>query len=58
MKQELIDILVCPLCKNQLKLEVNEKDKEEIVNGVLLCRKCDITYPITDTIPNLLPPEQ
>ena len=58
MKRELMQILVCPVCKGELKLTVDEENEKEIVTGSLHCPKCNVTYPITDTIPNLLPPEQ
>ena len=58
MKRELMKILVCPMCKGELKLRVDEENEKEIVTGSLYCPKCNVTYPITDTIPNLLPPEQ
>ena len=57
MKRELMDILVCPVCKGELELAVEEENEKEIVTGTLSCAKCDVRYPITDTIPNLLPPE-
>jgi uncharacterized protein YbaR (Trm112 family) len=57
MKRELMDILVCPVCKGELELTVEEENEKEIVTGSLYCAKCDVRYPITDTIPNLLPPE-
>jgi uncharacterized protein YbaR (Trm112 family) len=58
MKKELMAILVCPVCKGDLDLSINEEDdKGEIVKGTLYCRKCDERYPIEDGIPNLLPPE-
>jgi uncharacterized protein YbaR (Trm112 family) len=57
MKRELMDILVCPVCKGKLKLTV-EEGKEEIITGSLYCPNCRVDYPITDSIPNLLPPEQ
>ncbi|MBE0480521.1 MAG: methytransferase partner Trm112 [Dehalococcoidia bacterium] len=57
MKRELMDILACPLCKGDLTLEVLEEDETEIVTGSLNCAACSQTYPIKDTIPNLLPPE-
>jgi len=57
MKRELIDILVCPVCKGKLELSVEEEKEKEIVTGSLYCPKCDVRYPISDTIPNLLPPE-
>ena len=58
MKKELMEILVCPVCKGELELTVDEEDGKEIVKGSLYCRKCDARYPIEDTIPNLLPPDQ
>lgn len=57
MKKELMQILACPVCKGDLELKVSEQKGEEIVTGSLYCSKCDYSYPIVDTIPNLLPPE-
>ncbi|MBA7705200.1 hypothetical protein ES703_114024 [subsurface metagenome] len=58
MKKELMDILACPLCKGELELSVKEEKEKEVVTGSLYCPKCDIKYPIVDTIPNLLLPDQ
>ncbi len=58
MKRELIDILACPVCKGRLELSTNEETEKEIVNGSLYCQKCGEHYPIVDTIPNVLPPDQ
>jgi len=58
MKRELMDILVCPVCKGELQLTVEEENEEEVVGGALYCGKCKINYPIVNTIPNLLPLEQ
>ncbi len=58
MKKELMDILACPVCKGDLELSVREENETEIVDGSLYCAKCNVRYPIMDTIPNLLPPEQ
>ena len=58
MRKDLVDILACPVCKGELELSVKEENKKEIVSGSLYCRKCNERYPITDTIPNLLPPGQ
>ena len=57
MKKELMDILACPVCKGKLELSVEEKNEEEIVSGSLYCTRCDVRYPVVDTIPNLLPPD-
>ena len=58
MKRELMDILACPACKGELELTVEEEKEREIVSGSLYCRKCNERYPIVDTIPNLLPPDE
>ena len=57
MKRELMDILACPVCKGELTLTVAKEEGGEIVEGTLYCGVCDETYPIEDTIPNLLPPD-
>jgi uncharacterized protein YbaR (Trm112 family) len=58
MRRELMQILACPVCKGDLELRVDDEKEEEIVTGSLYCSKCKYSYPIVDTIPNLLPPEQ
>ena len=58
MKKDLVDILACPVCKGGLELSVEEEKEQEIVTGSLYCSRCDVRYPIVDTIPNLLPPDQ
>ncbi len=57
MRKDLLDILACPLCKGELRLAAEEESAEEVVRGQLTCSQCGETYPITDSIPNLLPPE-
>ena len=58
MKRELLDILVCPVCKGKLEIGVDEENETEIVTGSLYCPKCAVRYPIVDTIPELLPLDQ
>ena len=57
MKRSLMDIIVCPVCKGELKLTVAEEDGDEIITGSMHCGKCNVDYPIEESIPNLLPPE-
>jgi len=57
MKEELMDILCCPLDKAELDLAVDEREEGEIVEGTLTCTECGEVYPIEDGIPNLLPPD-
>lgn len=42
--KELLDILACPVCKTEIRLE-----QEKIV-----CTKCGRRYPIRDDIPVML----
>lgn len=44
--QDLLDILVCPLCKKPLELKENGES--------LKCSECRRVYPIQDDIPILL----
>jgi len=57
MKKELMNILACPVCKGELKLKATEEKDGEVITGSLFCKKCNFNYPITESIPNLLPPE-
>ncbi len=56
MRIELMEILVCPMCRSDLELTVTEQVGEDIVTGSLRCEGCQEEYPIEDTIPNMLPP--
>lgn len=46
ISQDLLDILVCPLCKTALTLKENGES--------LKCGQCRRVYPIQDDIPILL----
>ena len=56
MKRDLMEILACPVCKGDLALTVAEEEGDEIARGSLRCGACDETYPIEESVPNLLPP--
>ncbi|GAB4329633.1 MAG: methytransferase partner Trm112 [Dehalococcoidia bacterium] len=57
MRHDLMEILVCPMCKGKLDLVVHRQDGDEIVEGRLTCTNCRETYPIEEGIPNMLPPD-
>jgi uncharacterized protein YbaR (Trm112 family) len=57
MKEELMEILCCPVDKHDLELDVDSRDDDEILSGTLVCTECGESYPIEDGIPNLLPPD-
>ena len=56
MHKEIMEVLACPVCKGELALRVDREEGEEIIEGTLRCGRCEEDYPITDAIPNLLPP--
>jgi uncharacterized protein YbaR (Trm112 family) len=58
MHQDLMEILACPICKGDLELVIGKQDGEEIVEGTIKCKKCNIDYPVEDGIPNMLPPDE
>jgi uncharacterized protein YbaR (Trm112 family) len=52
-----LNILACPIDKYYpLELHIFE-EKDEIVEGVIVCPKCLRWYPIRDEIPEMLPDE-
>ncbi|MGC8961900.1 MAG: methytransferase partner Trm112 [Candidatus Bathyarchaeia archaeon] len=56
MKEELMEILACPICKHHpLELKVFQSSEGEIVEGIILCHKCGRWYPVIDEIPHMLP---
>jgi len=57
LKRRLMDILACPIDKYYpLELHVFE-EREEIIEGMIVCPKCLRWYPIRDEIPEMLPDE-
>ena len=44
--QELLDMLVCPVCKTPVKMTVDEKG--------LKCATCRRVYPVREDIPIML----
>ena len=58
MKQELVDILACPVDKAPLELRIDQEAGGEVLSGGLRCTRCGHLYPIEEGIPNLLPPEK
>jgi uncharacterized protein YbaR (Trm112 family) len=57
VNEELMDIVCCPVDKEELELAVETREDEEIIEGTLTCTSCGAVYPIEDGIPNLLPPD-
>ena len=47
--KELLDILVCPVCKTPVKITADKAG--------LKCETCKRVYPVRDDIPVMLPEE-
>ena len=58
MRPDLLEILRCPVCRGELSLAVTSREGEEILGGTLTCARCRVDYPITEGIPDLLPPDE
>ena len=56
MHKDLVDILVCPTCKEPLRLTVEVEEGDDVVEGSLECTVCGVVYPIEDSIAILLDP--
>ena len=57
MNRELINILVCPVTKGTLTLNIIEEIDDDIITGTLTSPEGRV-YKIEQGIPNLLPPPQ
>jgi len=57
MKKSFLQLIVCPSCAGELRLESFDDvaDTEQVANGILSCTVCSASYPIIDSIPRLLP---
>lgn len=53
MKESLLKILACPVCKNDLNLAVEKRDGE-IIEGKLTCPNCHNDYPIRNYVPRFV----
>jgi len=53
MKQDLIDLVCCPVCKQKLAIKAVEWNGPEIWAGQLICNGCQSEYLIQDGMPHL-----
>lgn len=61
MRRRLLDLIVCPRCRDAFDLEVFTVDAhtaagEEILDGALHCRGCGAAFPVIGGVPRLLAP--
>mgnify|MGYP001410651526 CR=1 FL=1 len=56
MKKEFLDFLCCPCCNNEFDLIIDEKFKERIKLGKLVCKskKCNQIYNIENFVPRFV----
>jgi ubiquinone/menaquinone biosynthesis C-methylase UbiE/uncharacterized protein YbaR (Trm112 family) len=55
LKEKLLNLLCCPICKNEkLDLNIEEKITGEIKSGTLCCSECSNSYPIVKGIPRFV----
>lgn len=55
MKYNLLYYLSCPKCKSSFDLAVDKDDKQEIIEGNLICKNCKAKYKISNYIPRFFP---
>lgn len=55
MREDLVELLVCPVCRAELSLSVEEKRNGMVITGTLSCTAKGTEYPIRDGVPDLLP---
>jgi uncharacterized protein len=58
VRTDLLEVLRCPVCRSELRLDSTMVEGDEILTGTLTCTGCRAVYPIADGIPDLLPPEE
>jgi ubiquinone/menaquinone biosynthesis C-methylase UbiE/uncharacterized protein YbaR (Trm112 family) len=54
MKSNLLKFLVCPTCNGEFKEKIKKQTKNEILEGILKCTKCNEKFPITNGIPRFV----
>ncbi len=58
MQRALLDILACPRCHGRLACAADVSAADgDIVSGSLRCDPCAQSFPIVNSIPRFVPPE-
>jgi len=58
MRERVMELLCCPVCRGELILRVERKVGDDVMEGWLLCAQCRHEYRVSDGIPDLLPPDK
>lgn len=54
MDRQLLDILVCPVCKGPLRVARNDPERPPGVDLELVCQRDRLAFPVRDDIPVML----
>lgn len=57
MKRRLLSYLACPQCGARFDVQADREQGGEILEGSLLCRGCQASFPVLRGIPRFLPPD-
>jgi len=57
MKRRLLSYIACPQCRSDFDVQTEREQDGEILDGSLLCRSCQASFPVIRGIPRFLPPE-
>lgn len=58
MKEWLISLLACPICRGSVELKESRiagDTSGNVIEGVLMCLGCQCLYPVVDGVPDLRP---
>lgn len=50
MHKSLVPLLICPVCRGELKSRVDKEDASHIIEGGFVCQSCKRAYPVIDGI--------
>ena len=56
MKRRFLQYAACQECRTPFELHIQRELGEEILEGSLVCRSCQASFPVTRGIPRFLPP--
>jgi SAM-dependent methyltransferase len=56
MRERLLDLIWCPLCRGHLLLEAGASGGGHVLQGILRCG-CGQVFPVRGGVPRLLPPD-
>src|SRR5574339_753078 len=57
MHLDLMNLLVCPGCRGALTVHAKDGREDDVESGTLTCGACAASYPIVDSVPRFVPPE-